>query len=85
MKAEIVGGQHIQIYPEDSTEEKALRRFLVEGVNEIAGGQFQTVRNGVPLPEKEVVMVQFTIKGTPLEPAEVSHGDINNDNLQQGA
>ncbi len=67
MRAEIVGG-HIQVYPEDSEEEKVLRKFQEQGVNETVGAQFQTVRDGVKLPEKELVMLQITVKGTLLKP-----------------
>lgn len=67
MRAEIVGG-HIQVYPDDSVEEKALRKFHEQGMNETVGVQFQTWRDGVKLPEKELVMMQFTVKGTPLTP-----------------
>lgn len=68
MKAEIVGGQHIQIYPENADEEKVLRRFQKEGANEVVGGTYQKIKNGVALPEKKLVMLQFTVKGTLLEP-----------------
>ena len=65
MKAEILNG-HLHIYPDTAQDEKELLEFRDTGVNSIVGTVCQVERNGTMLPEKELLFIQITKKGTAL-------------------
>ena len=65
MKAEILNG-HLHIYPDTAQDEKELLEFRDAGVNNTIGTVFQIERNGIMLPEKELLFIQITKRGTAL-------------------